>query len=102
MVLEYARPHMQSLMISGDITEPVLEDRFGDFKIGYPDFYYLDLKGEAPEPMTLEILNSEGEAVWSQEGTQIGGERIRLRLPRGEYYFLLTATSGYRVEYTLD
>ena len=102
MILENARPHMQSLMISGDISEPVIEDHFGDFKVSYPDFYYLNLEGEASEPMELEILNSEGKAVWSQEGTQIGGERIRLRLPRGEYYFLLTATSGYRVEYTLD
>ena len=89
-------------MIAGDITEPVIEDRFGDFKISYPDFYYMNLEGEAAEPMKLEILNSAGEAVWSQEGTQIGGERIRLKLSKGEYYFLLTATSGYKVDYTLD
>lgn len=102
MILENARPHTQSLMISGDIDEPINGERFNDFKIYYPDFYYMDLEAEAAEPMTLEIVNSDGEAFWSQTGTRIGGDRIRIRLPRGEYCFSLTCTTGYRVDYTLN
>ncbi|MBQ5361405.1 MAG: DUF2812 domain-containing protein, partial [Lachnospiraceae bacterium] len=102
LVLESARPHTQSLMIAGDIDEPINGERFNDFKISYPDFYYMDLEAEAAEPMTLEIINSDGEAFWSQTGTRIGGDRIRIRLPRGEYCFSLTCTTGYRVDYTLN
>ena len=99
--MESARPRMQTLMQAESVSEPVKDDRFNDFRVLYPDFYYLDLKGESAEPMTLEILDQAGEAVFSRTGTEIGGERIRLKLSRGQYVFSLSCTSGFKLDIDL-
>ena len=100
--LAATRPYIGGSMRAGDVDGPVTDNRFGDFNVRYPDNYYLDLDIEAPAPVTLEVIDEKGEAVFSRTETDFHGENLRLRLPKGTYRFSMSCTSGYNLEYHLD
>lgn len=102
IILEGQRPHMWTTQQASSIDQPIIDNRWNDFDVKYADNYYLDLKLEAPAPMTFEIVNDAGEAVFTQTATAFDEKNIRLKLPRGHYQFSISCTTGYYVYCDLD
>jgi len=97
ITLRMTRPATVTSQQTDSIEEPVVDSRWADFTVRYPDFYYLDLEMEAEEPMTFSVLSESGEVVYTETGTSFHRDGIRLRLPRGEYCFSISCTTGFRV-----
>ncbi|MCR5295083.1 MAG: DUF2812 domain-containing protein [Lachnospiraceae bacterium] len=96
------RPHFETSQRTDSIDAPIVDNRWCDFEIHYPDNYLLDLEIEADKPLTFAIVNAAGEAVYSVTETDFEGEDIRLKLKRGHYQLSLSAESGFEVECSLD
>lgn len=96
------RPRLSTEQIAADIDEPIEDSRWADFEVRYADNYYLDLDLEAEEPMTFSVLDENGEAVYSETGTDFHGEDIRLWLPRGHYCFSMTCSTGFDISCSID
>ena len=79
-----------------------LNSRWAEFEVRYPDFYYLDLEIEASAPLTFEIVNEAGQAVYSRSDVSFREDNIRLKLPKGQYSFSMSCTSGFRLSCSMD
>lgn len=102
VLLTLARPHFNTARSAAEITEPVADNRWAYFEVPYPDNYYLDLDMKAEQPMTFSVLDADGQAVYTQTGTEFTGSNVRLRLPKGSYCFSLTCDSGFSLSCDLD
>ena len=102
LVLEDNRPNLTTQQNTESVSEPVVDNRWLDFSVKYPDFYYLDLQMKAKAPLTFEILGEDGEAVYSESGTEFKGEDIRLWLPRGQYWLSLSCEDGYSLDFSIE
>ena len=96
-ILGGMRPRFQTQQQADSVSEPVTDNRWMDFDIPYPDFYYLDLEADSEQPLSFAILNEAGEEVYSAAGTSIQEEGVRIRLPRGHYTFSMSCESGYSI-----
>ena len=103
IVLTDLRPNLQTMQQAGMTEEPVENNRWADFSVSYPDFYYLDLRMEAGKPFTFALLDAEGKAVYTETSSAFEKEDIRIRLDRGDYCFSMTCPEGtpFAVECTL-
>ena len=72
-----------------------------NFTVEYPDNYYLDLKASAQEPLTFSVVNENGERIFTETGTVIDKENVRLKLAKGQYSFSMSATSMFELNCTL-
>ena len=102
IVLSSQRPHMWTSQQASSIDQPIIDNRWNDFDVKYADNYYLDLELKSPAPMTFEIVNDAGEAVFTQTATVFDEKDIRLKLPRGHYQFSISCTTGYYVNCELE
>ena len=75
------RPSLSTEQNAGALDEPIVDNRWVDFTVKYPDNYYLDLEMEAEKPMTFVIYNEAGETVYTRTETSFREEDIRLKLP---------------------
>ena len=102
IALSSQRPIQWTSQQASSIDQPIIDNRWNDIDVKYADNYYLDLKLEATAPMTFEIINDAGEAVFSQTATGFDEKNIRLKLPKGHYQFSISCTTGYYVYCELD
>lgn len=94
-ILAVQRPHFYTEQRADAIDEPIVDSRWTDFEIRYPDNYYLDLDMRSDEPMTFEIQKETGETVYSKTENQFADEEIRVKLSKGKYRFSMSCESGY-------
>lgn len=97
LTLTALRPHFNSDQRTESVSEPIEDNRWTVFTVRYPDNYYLDLTFESDEPLTFAIVNESGETVYTVTETRFQEEDIRLRLPRGQYWFSMSVDSGYEL-----
>ena len=102
LTLVNLRPNFSTSQRSDNITEPIVDNRWVDFEVRYTDNYYLDLKLDAPEPMTFEIISENGESVYKVTDTSFHEEDIRLRLSKGRYWFSMTCDTGFELSCEMD
>ena len=76
---------------------PIVDNRWADFEVRYPDYYYLDLSFDSPAPFTFAVVREDGEVVFTETGTSFQGENIRLPLSRGNYCFSMSCEDGFSV-----
>ena len=93
------RVSLQTEQKAGDIDHPVIDSRWADFEVKYPDFYYVDLTVEAEKPVDFAILNEKDEPVFEIHEKSYRTENRRILLPRGRYRLSFSAETGYRVEF---
>lgn len=91
------RPNMATEQNAASLDAPIVDNRWNDFDVSYPDNYYLDLDMESSEPMTFQIVSESGEVVYTNTGTDFHEEGIRLRLSPGRYSFSMSADSGFEL-----
>ena len=77
-------------------------DVWMNFGINYPDNYFFDLDVKAEEPMTVEIRDEAGEAVFSETGTQLTMEGIRVKLDKQLYEVWIHCDSAFEVKLHMD
>lgn len=80
-----------------ELTEPYIDNRWTDFDVKYPDNYYLDLDIKADEPLTFEIVDDNGEIMYSEKGTEVHKEDIRIKLQKGKYWCSITTDAGFEL-----
>ncbi|MBQ6539723.1 MAG: DUF2812 domain-containing protein [Oscillospiraceae bacterium] len=102
ITLRELRPDFYTSQSASSVDVPVIDNRWADFKVRYPDNYYLDLDMEADAPMTFAIVNDKGETVFEKTESDFHGEDIRLRLPRGNYQFSMSCETGYDLKCSID
>lgn len=96
------RPHISFQSLTEELTEPYIDNRWGDFDIKYTDNYYLDLDINADVPITFEIVDADGEIMYSEKGTDVHKENIRIKLPKGQYWFSMTAEAGFELSVSIE
>ena len=96
------RPYISSQQNAEKLTEPITDNRWGDFDIKYTDNYYLDLDIDADVPITFEIVDANGEIMYSEKGTDVHKENIRIKLPKGQYWFSMTAEAEFELSVSID
>ena len=102
MALLILRPDFSIHQYTAELSEPYEDNRFAEFEVHYPDFYYLDLKIGADAPFAFSVVNEAGEAVYSVTGTDIDEENIRIRLKRGKYWLSSSCGAGFELESYLN
>ena len=102
IVLAQLRPYMYTEQAASSIDEPIVDDRWNEFQVKYPDFYYLDLEFASELPMSFSILNKAGEAVYTQEGTEFKKEDNRLWLTPGTYALSFSSDAGFHLKIKID
>ena len=102
LILEDTRPNMYTEQNAATVDQPIVDNRWNDFEVRYPDNYYLDLKIKAPELLTFEIINENGESVYKVTETEFEEENIRLKLPKGKYQFSMSCTSGFELKCSIE
>ena len=95
MALLSNRPHMQTSQHAGTVDAPIVDNRWNEFKVKYPDNYYLDLEFNSEKPMTFSLLDAAGEIVYTQTGTAFKEDDIRLKLSRGTYCLSMSCEAGF-------
>jgi hypothetical protein len=96
------RPNLYTQQQADEVFEPIVENRWVDFDVKYPDNYYLDLMIKADETLTFEIVNEADEVVYTETGTDVDKKDIRIKLPRGSYGFRMSVNSGFELECSID
>ena len=100
--LTVLRPSFSTEQQSDAVYEPIVDNRWMDFTVKYPDNYYLDLELEAEKPMTFAIYNEAGEAVYTCTESSFQQKDIRLRLEPGTYQYSMSCESGFKLKCNLD
>lgn len=102
ITLTELRPHFSADQRTDSVSEPLAGSRWTSFQAHYPDYYYIDLQIEADAPLTFEILDGDGKAVYAETGKDIKKENTRIWLARGQYWLSLTCDTGFRVYCSVD
>lgn len=58
---------------------------YENFNVSYPDNYYLDLTMDNEIPCEFQIVDQEGEIVYSNQEKMVEEENIQLKLSKGTY-----------------
>ena len=102
LVLMGLRPSLSTGQNSTEISAPIVDNRWVDFKVRYPDNYYIDLEIDADSPLTFEIINEDDKSVYTVTDTSFSGKDIRLKLPTGQYWFSMTCDSPFKLNCSID
>ena len=102
LILSEMRPHFQTSQRASSVDAPIVDNRWNDFTVRYPDNYYLDLAIEADMPLTFAIVNETGEPVYSVTETKFDEKGIRVRLAPGKYQLSMSVESGFEIEVEMD
>ena len=102
ITLTVLRPSFSTEQNADALDAPIVDNRWVDFTVKYPDSYYLDLEMDAEKPMTFSIYNEAGEIVYTRTETNFQEENIKLRLHAGTYSFSVTSETGFRVAAKID
>ena len=102
ITLTALRPFFCTSQQSDAVETPIIDNRWVDFTVKYPDNYYLDLEIQSEKPLTFTILNERGEAVYTATETDLREEDIRLKLTPGQYCFSMSCETGFRLSAELD
>ena len=102
MILTGFRPGLSTSQQASSVDRPVKDSRWADFKVKYPDNYYLDLEINADKPLTFAVLNEAGDEVFSMKETAVEQDDIRLWLTPGDYCFSISYESGFRISCYLN
>lgn len=97
ITLTEMRPQISFQSMTEELTEPYIDNRWVDFEVKYSDNYYLDLDMKADIPFAFEIVTDNGEIMYSEKGTDVHKENIRIKLPKGQYVFSITVEAGYEL-----
>jgi len=100
-VLMSMRPNMESNMRS-DKVNPIstdLEDAllWNTIEVKYRDNYYLDVELDTDTPITLTIIDAEGNVVYNITDSPVSVDDVKVRLDRGEYRLYLSDYAGGRL-----
>ena len=96
------RPSFSTEQQASAVDEPIVDNRWMDFEVKYPDNYYLDLEMEAEKPMTFAICSEAGETVYTWTESKFQEKDIRLRLDPGTYQFSMSCETGFEIKCELD
>lgn len=102
IVLSDKRPYMTTEQHSAGIDQPIVDSRWNEFKVSYPDNYYVDLEMKSDKPMTFQILSENGEPVYEVTDKEFKEENIRLKLKTGTYILSMSADSGFDIKISID
>jgi len=102
VVLSDKRPYMTTEQHSAGIDQPIVDSRWNEFSVVYPDYYYVDLEMKADKPMTFQIINESGEPVYEVTDKEFKEENIRLKLKKGTYILSMSADSGFDIKVSID
>ena len=102
IVLDDMRPNLNTQQQADEVPEPIVNNRWVDFDVKYPDNYYLDIVIKADEPLTFDIVNEADEVVYTETGTDIDKQNVRIKLPKGTYGFRMSANSKFEIECSID
>ena len=94
--------HLYTSQTAGSMDIANTDEQWNEFKVSLPDFYYVDLDIGSVSPVTVTIVDEDGETVFTKTSTDFHGEDMRLPLSRGTYRLLLSASSGFRAEFRID
>ena len=100
--LSNKRPNFSVNWISEANEESVSDERIVDFEVRYSDNYYLDLGIESKDPMTFEVVNESGEAVYKITDTSLHEDDIKLNLKKGTYYVSMSCDKFYHLSCNLN
>ena len=98
ITLTELRPDFWCQHMTDEVSEPSTDNRWYSFDVKYPDNYYLGLDIKADAPYTFEILNESGEVLYSETGTNVHKEGVRIRLDKGQYWLSETVDAGYELK----
>lgn len=101
-VLMGLRPNFSMASQADSISAPMVDNRLIDFEVRYPDNYYLDVDIDADAPVTISVLNAEGNMVYTVTEKSFHENGIRLWLPAGKYWVSSSYESGYEIKCSLD
>ena len=102
LILTEMRPHFWTSQRASSVDAPIVDNRWDDFTVRYPDNYYLDIEVEADAPLTFAIVNEAGEAVYSVTETKFDEKGVRVRLAPGDYQLSMSATSGFALDFEIE
>lgn len=102
ILLTECRPNYGMNTRTDSLSAPICEMHWDQFTVQYQDSYYLTAEGRSAAPVTLAVADSEGHILFETTGTELKEKNVRLKLPRGVYDLLLTASSGYDLHVTVD
>ena len=102
ITLNDRRPNMNSGQQASELDQPIVDNRWNEFTVHYKDNYYLDLEIEAERPLTFAIVDENRTAVYEVTETSFKEENIRLKLPKGEYWFSMSCDSGFLLNCAVD
>ena len=100
--LTVLRPSLSTEQRLDAVEAPIVDNRWVDFTVKYPDNYFLDLELEAEKPMTFAIYNEAGEAVYTCTESSFQQKDIRLRLEPGTYQYSMSCETGFHVAANID
>lgn len=98
IVLSDLRPNLYTEQNSASIDQPIVDEQWLEFKIHYPDRYYLDVDIEASEPATIKVVDASGAVVYEVTETSFHKQDLPVKLSRGTYKLSLSCTSGFDVK----
>ncbi|MBR6331918.1 MAG: DUF2812 domain-containing protein [Dehalococcoidales bacterium] len=94
--------HVSTTQQASSMDFPKTDEDWNTIKIRLPDLYYLDLDIGSTSPVTVTLVNEDGETVFTKTSTDFHAENIRLPLSSGDYKLLLSASEGFKVDLRLD
>ena len=50
----------------------------------------------------VRIPHADGEIMYSEKGTDVHKENIRIKLPKGQYWFSMTAEAGFELSVSIE
>ncbi|MGF0031465.1 DUF2812 domain-containing protein [Bariatricus sp. SGI.154] len=77
--------------VSGTIKGTGSTRSYENFKVSYPDNYYLDLTMDNEIPCEFQIVDQKGDIVYSNQEEKVEEESIQLRLSKGTYQINIVA-----------
>lgn len=96
------RPYLSTQQNAEELTDPIRDNRWVDFAVKYSDNYYLDLDMKSDVPFVFEIVDDNGKIMYSEKGTDVHKENIRIKLPKGQYWFSMTAEAGFELSASIE
>ncbi len=71
-------------------------------EVKYNDNYYIDTEIKADAPVTVSLLDEDGEAVYTLSGTDVAEDDRKVRLEKGEYKLYLSDFDGGALDVYFD
>ena len=102
IILSDLRPYLSTSQNTDSVEEPIVDNRWTDITVSYPDWYYFDLGIKAEKPLTFAVISEAGETVYTVTETDLEEDDIRVRLGRGKYWLSMSCESGFELDCEID